>query len=334
MESYVAAYVARFRPTRKTFLFSLRPGPNTLTDAVDGYAQGANSNRSLYIAYFRYCCAHRRDRFHLLNSGPVILLITLLAGVRAPLYHIHGTLYWKGILDRCALRAAWFLTMPFRAVFVANSQLSAATFRKNAIPVKPIVVYNGFDTAPLLAGRRKRTRLVRMAYVGRLAAGKNVELAVRAFNAIAATNSELELHIAGTGAMENEVRDEALKSVFRRRIHFHGWVFDMPVFYASMDLVLFPSSHESFGNVLAEALINGLPVLVSDLPAFQEIHGDRSTFSIGSPEEPQAFLQNFVAAVEHFDHLAEKAFAASEIAAQRFGMEQHLNAIERLHEAR
>ncbi len=334
MESYAAAYIERFRTTRKTLLFSLRPGPNMLTAAVDGYAQGATSNRSLYATYFRYCRAHRRDRFHLLNSGPVILLITLLAGVRSPLYHIHGTLYWKGRFDRWALRSAWFLTMPFRTLFVANSQLSAITFRKNAIPVKPIVVYNGFNTSPLLAGRRRRTRLVRMAYVGRLAPGKNAELAVRAFDAIAATNNEVGLHIAGTGALESALRDEALMSPFRRRIHFHGWVTDMPGFYSSMDLLLFPSSHESFGNVLAEALIHGLPVLVSDLPAFEEIHGDRSTFSLGSPQEPKTFIQNFVAAMEHFDRLAEKAYAASESTAQRFGMEQHLNAIERLHEAR
>lgn len=334
MESYAAAYVERLRSTRKTYLFSLRPGRNTLTDAVDGYVQGATSNRSLYAAYYRYCRAHRRDRFHLLNSGPVILLITLLAGVRAPVYHIHGTIYWKGRIDRWALRIVWFLIMPFRTMFVANSRLSATTFRKNAIPVSPIVVYNGFDTAPLLAVRRLRTCMVRMAYVGRFAPGKNAELAVRAFNAIAVSNDDVELHIAGTGALEGALRDEALMSPFRRRIHFHGWVTDMAAFYSSMDLVLFPSSHESFGNVLAEALMNGLPVLVSDLPAFEEIHGDRSTFSLGSPREPKTFIQNFVAAMEHFDRLAEKAYATSESIAQRFGMEEHLNAIERLHEAR
>lgn len=334
MESYVAAYAARFKPARATYLFSLRPGANTLTGAVDGYAQGSVSNRSLYAAYFRYCREHRRDRFHLFNSGPVILLVTLLAGVRAPVYHIHGTIYWKGRIDRWALRIAWYLTMPFRTVFVANSRLSAATFRRNAIPVTPVVVYNGFDAASLLAGRRLRTRPVRMAYVGRLAPGKNAELAVRAFNAIAASNNEIELHIAGTGALEGVLRDEALMSPFRRRIHFQGWVADIPAFYASMDLVLFPSAHESFGNVLAEALINGLPILVSDLPAFEEIHGDPSTFSLGSPKEPKAFIQNFVAAMEHYDRLAEKAYAASEVTVRRFGMEQHLNAIERLHETR
>jgi glycosyltransferase involved in cell wall biosynthesis len=333
MESYVTAYVKHFRTSRATRLFSLRPGPNTLTNEVDGYAEGAASNRRMYGAYFRYCRQHRKERFHVLNCGPVVLLITLLAGARRPVYHIHGTLYWKGRLDRWALRAVWFMTMPFRPLFVANSAFTADSFRRTAIPVRPIVVYNGFDTAPLLATRRRRTRVERMGYVGRMAEGKNAELAVRAFNAIAARNNEVHLHIAGTGAMERLVWDEVLMSPFRRRIHFHGWVADMPAFYTSMDLVVFPSSHESFGNVLAEALINGLPALVSDLPSFAEIHGDRKTFCLGSPEEPTTFIQNFVSAMERYDTLAEQAYAASDAIARRFGMEEHLQAIERIHDA-
>ncbi len=331
MENYAASYVRHFRSSRKTHLFSLRPGPNDLTDEVDGYSTGYASNRAMYTAYFRYCRRCRHDRFHLLNSGPVLLLLTLLAGVRRPVYHIHGTLFWKGTIDRWFLRCAWWMTLPFRPVLVANSHYTAATFKRTAVPFEPVVVSNGFDAAPLLAGRRHRTQLRRMAYVGRMARGKNAELAVRAFDAIAGNFPELELHLAGTGPEEDDVREHALSSPYRRRIFFHGWVKDMPTFYASVDLVLFPSSHESFGNVLAEAIINGLPVLTSDLPAFAEIHGDRSTFSLGAPLDGTAFIRNFVAAVERYAELAEKVFALSGPFAERFDMGMHLNSMERIH---
>jgi len=128
------------------------------------------------------------------------------------------------------------------------------------------------------------------------------------------------------------LRAEVEKSPFRESIHFHGWVKDMPTFYSGLDLLIFPSSHESFGNVLAEALINGLPVLVSDLPAFAEIHGDKKTFSLGSPEEPAEFIRNFVSAMERYPELAGKAFNASDDLVRRFGMEEHLQAIERIHD--
>lgn len=331
MEGYAAAYVRHFRSSRRTYLFSLRPGPNELTDEVDGYATGAASNVAMYAAFFRYCRRHRRDRFHLLNSGPILLLIALLARVRRPLYHIHGTLFWKGAIDRWFLRCVWWMTLPFKPVFVANSHFTATTFKQTAVPRDPMVVVNGFDATSLLAGRRHRTTLRRMAYVGRMAQGKNAELAVHAFDAIAGTFPELELHFAGTGPEEEKVREHALTSPYRRRIFFHGWVKEMPAFYASLDLVLFPSSHESFGNVLAEAIINGLPVLTSDLPAFAEIHGDGSAFSLGDPLDGAAFIRNFVAAVEHYAEFADKVFALSGPFADRFDMDKHLSGIERIH---
>ena len=332
MESFVVAYYRHFKSSRETYLYSLRGGRNTLTDKVTGYAEGHASNIRLYAAWFRYCRTHRRDRFHLLNCGPLILLIALLAGVRKPLYHIHGTRYWSGALDHALLRAAWFLVLPFRPLFVANSRFSSDEFHRTAIPVKPVVVYNGFNTTALLAGRRLRTRLANMVYVGRIAQGKNADLVIDLFNSVAARFPELQLHIAGTGALENELRDQALMSPFRRRIHFHGWVEDTPAFYSSMDLVVFPSSHESYGNVLAEALINGLPVLVSDLPAFEEIHGDKSTFSLGDPEDRSDFQQRFAAAIERYPHMAERAFALSHDLAERSAMSTHVESIARLHD--
>jgi len=331
MESAVGAYVAAFGPHRTCSLFSLRPGPNELAVPVAEHTEGDTSNPRLYRKWFRYCRQHRRDRFHLLNCGPVILLIALLAGVRRPLYHIHGTRYWRGALDRPFLRLAWWLCAPFRPLIVANSAFSAETFRRTAFRARPVVVLNGLDSAALLAGRRLRVTLRHMVCAGRLAPGKNTDLAIRCFEAVAKKYHELELHIAGSGPLENALRDQALTSPHRRRIHFHGWVADMPAFYARMDLLLFPSAHESYGNVLAEALINGLPALVSDLPAFAEIHGDPGTFSLGDPADAGRFVQRFTAALDRFPALCERAFTLSPQLARRSAMEQHVAAIARLH---
>ena len=45
--------------------------------------------------------------------------------------------------------------------------------------------------------------------------------------------------------------------------------------YASCDIVLCPSSNESFGRIAAEAMMNGLPVVGSDIPAFRELVAER-----------------------------------------------------------
>lgn len=268
------------------------------------------------------------DLFHLLNGGPVILMITLLAGVRFPVYHIHGTKYWRSWKDMLFMRSMWLLTRMFNVIYVANSMHSARQFYLHASPVVPRLVYNGFETAPLLSRRRRRSALQRMAYVGRIVPGKNVHLVVEMFNAIADDLKDLELHIFGSGGSERAIMDEALKSRARRRIFFHGWVDDMPGELSSIDLVVFPSSYESFGNVLAECLLNGLPVLTSDLPVFEEIHGDKDTFCVGTLTEPNGSIERFVQATRHFDQLAAKAYEASDRLVEKFNMTDHLNAIE------
>jgi glycosyltransferase involved in cell wall biosynthesis len=44
--------------------------------------------------------------------------------------------------------------------------------------------------------------------------------------------------------------------------------------YWAADIVLYPSRAESFGRIAVEAMMNGLPVVASDLPTFRRLVGD------------------------------------------------------------
>jgi glycosyltransferase involved in cell wall biosynthesis len=52
---------------------------------------------------------------------------------------------------------------------------------------------------------------------------------------------------------------------------FRARTFDVREIYAELDAVLVPSRSESFCRVAAEAMLNGLPVVGSDLPAIREL---------------------------------------------------------------
>ncbi len=285
-------------------------------------------------ALFRYARKHRRGLFHLVNSGPVVLLLALLAGVRQPVYHIHGTKHWKTWKDHLYLKAAWLLAGLFRVRYVANSRHSAAVFERDALPLQPKVVYNGFELERFLRYRHLRTRLRRMVYVGRLAPGKNAHLAICLFEEIAAQRPEVELHMAGTGALEAALRQRAQQSPYAERIFFHGWIEDVAAFYAEADLFVFLSEHESFGNVVAEGLLTGLPVLTSDVPVFEEIHGDTATFCLGYPDNYEQVRQRFLAAVGNFPHLAQRAYDTAERLQQLFDIQNHLREIEQIYASR
>lgn len=332
-ELSVNHYIDRFGLYRPVYVFSLRGSGNEIYDESKiRFQNGSDNNLECYFRYFRYCRQHRHDLFHLMSVGPVILLLTLLAGVRSPVYHIHGTIYWKKTLTRLYLKTAWLLASPFRTVFIANSRYSANIFQKVVLPLQPKVIYNGFDVHAFLEKRSHRTTLRRMAYAGRLQPGKNAELVIRLFKDVATEYPKLELHIAGDGALRPALERQASQSPHRDRIKFHGWVSDIAGFYGNMDLFVFLSAYESFGNVLPEALLTGLPVLTSNIPVFEEIYGGDGTFVLGNPERYDEIKENFRKALADYAQLAEKAYALSERMLQTFNIEHHLSEIENIYE--
>ncbi|MBK8923720.1 MAG: glycosyltransferase family 4 protein [Saprospirales bacterium] len=328
-ESYVTYYAERFAAERKIYVYSLRYSENKVSDSGKAHFQsGTDHNWACYRDYFFYCRRYKGHIFHLLSTGPITLLLALLAGVRHPVYHIHGTKYWKTFAEKLYLKTAWLISSLFRVTFIANSRYSAGIFHRDVLSIKPKVIYNGFATGAYLEKRFLRPELRRIAYIGRLHPGKNVELVLRLFGEVAAQLPRLELHIAGDGMLREQLESQAQSSPYRDRIIFHGWVEDIASFYQSIDLFLFLSAYESFGNVVLEALLTGLPVLTSDIPVFEEIHGGESAFLLGDPGNYEALKGNFLNAVAHFPDLAQRAYNLGGQIAGTFDMEKHLTEIE------
>jgi glycosyltransferase involved in cell wall biosynthesis len=100
-------------------------------------------------------------------------------------------------------------------------------------------------------------------HVGRLAAEKNLQLAVRTFRALQGVRPEARFVLVGDGPLAARLKAEHPDFVFC------GMQTGMALaaHYASGDLFLFPSLTETFGNVLLEALASGLAVVAYDYAA-------------------------------------------------------------------
>ena len=103
-------------------------------------------------------------------------------------------------------------------------------------------------------------------HVGRIAAEKNIALAVRAFRAIQQDRPDARFICVGDGPARAALQQK------NPDFHFCGTQQGQALarHYASADLFLFPSRTETFGNVTLEALASGVPIVAFDYAAARE----------------------------------------------------------------
>lgn len=102
-----------------------------------------------------------------------------------------------------------------------------------------------------------------MLYVGRLAAEKNVGLALHTFERLSARRPGLRMVVVGDGPMRERLQRQ------HPSVRFAGVQTGAALarHYASADVFLYPSLTDAFGNVTLEALASGLAVAAFDTGA-------------------------------------------------------------------
>jgi glycosyltransferase involved in cell wall biosynthesis len=123
------------------------------------------------------------------------------------------------------------------------------------------------------AGIQGNARIV--TYIGRISRGKGVDLLVRAFASTAAMFPEAHLIVAGPDdeGIGLGLAPDIDAAGLADRISFVGTVggFDKRALLQRSDAVVLPSTGESFGLAVAEAMAVGCPVVVSPAVALQDV---------------------------------------------------------------
>lgn len=133
------------------------------------------------------------------------------------------------------------------------------------------VVGRGVDTALFSPERRSEALRGRgdapvLLHVGRLAAEKNVALALRAFDAVRAQQPDAIMLVVGDGPQRARLKARFPAAIFAGALRGEA----LASVYASADVFLFPSLSETFGNVTLEAMASGLAIVAYDAAAAGE----------------------------------------------------------------
>jgi glycosyltransferase involved in cell wall biosynthesis len=102
----------------------------------------------------------------------------------------------------------------------------------------------------------------KVTYVGRLAKEKDLDVLIDAYGSLARRHPECTLCIVGDGPFLSAMKE----ALVYPNVLFTGFLFngDLSAAYASSDILVFPSTTDTFGSVVLEAMASGVPVIVSD----------------------------------------------------------------------
>lgn len=265
----------------------------------------------------------RPDLVHVVTEGPLgwsavsvarRLGIPVTSGFHTNFdrYSVHYGMGWMRSLVAAYLRALHRRT---RVTMVPTAALAADLAGAGIDGVR--VVGRGVDTRLFNPARRSDDLRQHWGvpfgglvclYVGRLAAEKNLALVEKSFATIRQVQPNARMVWVGDGPSANSLRAKYPDHYFAGTRQGE----DLAAHYASADVFIFPSLSETYGNVVAEAMASGLPVLAYRSAAAAELISDGINGHVVAPGDETAFLASARRLIAFPDYLAELSTAARE----------------------
>ncbi|HEY2102840.1 MAG TPA: glycosyltransferase family 1 protein, partial [Chthoniobacterales bacterium] len=220
------------------------------------------------------------------TPGPIgitALLAAKMLNLRTSgIYHTDFPQYIRILTDDSFLESVawrymhWFYGQ-LDTVFVNSEEYRRSWIARGFAPEKLKILPRGLDTKLFSPERRdpafwkkfgESNGAVRLLYVGRISKEKDLDVLAQAYRQLREEGLPIQLYLVGDGPYV-----QALNSTLLPDAVFTGYLRgkELATAYASADLFVFPSTTDTFGNVVIEAQACGVPVIVSDTGGPKEL---------------------------------------------------------------
>jgi glycosyltransferase involved in cell wall biosynthesis len=223
---------------------------------------------------------------------------------------------WLGMLKRTA---RW-------ATIVTVSHLSKRIYEWLGFdPDGIIAIPNGIETARLrLQEKPKPNPHLRLGCIARLSPEKGVDVLLRALALV----PEVSLELIGQGPQEASLRALAGSLGIAGRVTFITQHVDVREVYARIDALALPSNdHDPFGLAAGEAMMLGLPVIVTNACGIADYLGDNEDALVVPAGSAEA-LAAAITALQDAGTRERLGAAAQDTAEREFSVDAMIEAYE------
>lgn len=256
-----------------------------------------------FLEMLDFCFDQKITHIHTATPGPIgMAALSVSRLLQLPIYGTYHTSlpqYTGYLTGDYALEAVMWRYMVWyynqlNTVFTPSQSTSRELQAKGVHPEKLKVYPRGVDIKRFNPGKRNGffdknfgiTDKIKLLYVGRVSIEKNLHILEQAFKELCALSDNIHLIIVGDGPyrfeMEYNLKD--LPATFTGYLNGE----DLTQAYASSDLFVFPSTTDTFGNVVLEAQASGIPAIVVNQGGPMENILDRETGLIIQADDSQA----------------------------------------------
>jgi glycosyltransferase involved in cell wall biosynthesis len=257
------------------------------------------NRKSLLLAANALSSVARRTKIELLFSVlPVANLIAdlsiLSGGQPAKVINTwHG--YRKstrGIKGQFAFFSIAALSRICSASVAVSHDLAWHLFSLGASKERMNVIYNGIRLPEAIVPYRQSRPYIFSS--GSLTRHKDHQTLIRAFASVR-DQLESDLLIAGKGPLMGELKSLAARLGVENRVRFLGFQREPYPYYAGASMFVLPSTTESFGLVLVEAMACGTPVVSTDSGGTNEVLGNSKYGRLVPPGNAELLAQAMIA---------------------------------------
>jgi len=239
------------------------------------------------------------------TPGPIGLTALLAAKMlnlqTSGIYHTDFPQYIRILTEDSFLESvAWHYMHWFYGqldtVFVNSEEYRQSWIDRGLDPEKLKIFPRGLDTELFTPGKREpafwekfeaSNGQVRLLYVGRISREKDLDVLANAYRRLRDEGLPVQLFVVGHGPYSQALSETLPDAVFT------GYLtgVELATAYASADVFTFPSTTDTFGNVVIEAQASGVPVVVSDSGGPKELVEDNENGLITKSHDVDDFTR-------------------------------------------